>query len=117
MKSTRSPTEFDQNNRDVTSTSGYVIKKNGSRGVKHRPSERQKMYHQARQMLNNEKRNTDAIQRYFHDGMAKKITESHLSATRWKEHHIMLNDGIAVEKHIYTATRAGFKIRGIGFSR
>ena len=26
MKSTRSPTEFDQNNRDVTSIPGYVIK-------------------------------------------------------------------------------------------
>ena len=51
MKSTRSPKEFDQNNRDVTSIPGYVIKKNSSRGVKHGASERQKMYYQARQML------------------------------------------------------------------
>ena len=42
MKSTRSPTEFDQNNRDVTSIPGYVIKKKSSRGAKHGPSERQK---------------------------------------------------------------------------
>ena len=42
MKSRRSSTELDQNNRDVTSIPGYVIKKNRSRGVKHGPSERQK---------------------------------------------------------------------------
>ena len=51
MKSTRSPTEFDQNNRDVTSIPGYVIKKNRSRGAKHGASERQKMYFHAKQML------------------------------------------------------------------
>ena len=37
MKSSQSPTEFDQNNRDVTSIPGYVIKKNSSRGAKHGP--------------------------------------------------------------------------------
>ena len=51
MKSSQSPTEFDQNNRDVTSILGYVIKKNSSRGAKHGPSERQRMYNQAKQML------------------------------------------------------------------
>ena len=45
------PTEFDQNNRDVTSIFGYVIKKNSSRGAKHGASERQKMYYQPKQML------------------------------------------------------------------
>ena len=42
MKSTRSPTEFDQNIRDVTSIPGYVgyvIKKNRKRGVQHETSE------------------------------------------------------------------------------
>ena len=34
MQSTRSPTEFDQNNRDVTSIPGHVIEKNSSRGAK-----------------------------------------------------------------------------------
>ena len=51
MKSTRSPTESDQNNRDVTSIPGHVIKKNRKRGVQHGASERQKMYFQAKQML------------------------------------------------------------------
>ena len=51
MKSTRSPTEFDQNNRDVTSIPGYVNKKNSKRVVQHGASERQKMYFQTKQML------------------------------------------------------------------
>ena len=51
MKSTQSPTEFDQNNRDLTSIPGYVIKKNRKREVQHGASERQKMYFQAKQML------------------------------------------------------------------
>ena len=50
MKSTRGPTEFEENNRDVTSIPGYVIEKNHSRGAKHGASERQKMYFQAKQM-------------------------------------------------------------------
>ena len=50
MQSTRSPTEFDQNNRDITSIPGYVVKKNRSRGAKHGASERQ-MYYHAKQML------------------------------------------------------------------
>ena len=41
MKSTRSPTEFDQDNRDVTSIPGYVIKQNRKRGVQHGASGRQ----------------------------------------------------------------------------
>ena len=51
MESSRSPTEFDQNNRDVTSITRYVIKKNSSRGAKHGPSERQRHNYKAKQML------------------------------------------------------------------
>ena len=52
MKSSQRPTEFDQNNRDVTSIPGYVVKKNSSRGAKHGLSERKRMYYQAKQRLN-----------------------------------------------------------------
>ena len=51
MKSMRSPTELDQNNRDVTPIPGHVIKKNRKRGVQHGAPERQKMYFLAKQML------------------------------------------------------------------
>ena len=74
MKSSRRPTEFEQNNYDVTSIPGCVIKKNSSRGVKHGLSERRKMYYQARQMLKKARQeSTDAIQRYFHDCTPRRI--------------------------------------------
>ena len=107
MKSTRSPTEFDQNNRDVTSIPGYVIKKNRSREVKHGPSERQKMYYQARQMLmmarqGKHGRHPTILTRRN----AQKSHRNSLYAIGWREHHIMLYDRIAVEKHIHIAIRA-----------
>ena len=63
--------EFDQKNRDVTSIPGYVIQKNSSRGAMHGTSERQKMA-----WNRPDTKNTDAIQRWFHDGVPKKITVS-----------------------------------------
>ena len=51
MKSSQSPTEFEQNKNDVTSIHGYVIKKKSSRGGNHGPSERQRVHYQAKQML------------------------------------------------------------------
>ena len=107
MKSSQSPTEFDQNNRDVTSIPGYVIKKNSSRGVKHGPSERQRMYYQARQMLQKARqgkygRHPTILSRWYGDADYRKS----LSAIGWKEHHIMLYDRIALVKHLYVATEA-----------
>ena len=107
MKSSRSPTELDQNNRDVTSILGYLIKRKSSRGVKHGPSERQKMNYQARQMLKKARqgkhgRHPTILSRWYADEEYRKS----LSSIRWTEHHIKLYDRIAVEKHIYIATRA-----------
>ena len=76
MRSTRSPTEFDQNNRDVTSIPGYVIKKNTSRRAKHVASERdKKMYYQTKQMLKKrpDSESTEANQRYSHECMPVKV--------------------------------------------
>ena len=76
MKSSRSPTEFDQNNRDVTSFSGNVIKKNSSRGAEHGLCERQRMCYRRNRCLKRPVReSTDAIQRYFHDGTPVNRTE------------------------------------------
>ena len=101
-KSSRSPTEVDQNNRDVTSILGYVIKKNSSRGAKHGPSERQKMYYQTKQILNKDRQGKHGghptiLSRWYGDEEHRKS----LSAKGWKGHHIMLYDRIALEKHIY----------------
>ena len=54
MKSSRSPTEFDQNNRDDTSIPGYVIKKNSSRGAKHIPRSQQIRQRKGQQFEGNE---------------------------------------------------------------
>ena len=51
MKSSKSPTDFEQNNYDVTSIPGFVITKKSSRGPKHGVSERQVMFCKAKQML------------------------------------------------------------------
>ena len=93
MKSTSSPTEFDKNNRDATSIPAYVFRKNSSRGAKHGPSERQKMYYQAKQMPKK-------------GPSGKARTPSNDTFTKFVVCHRVENDRIAVEKHIYIATRA-----------
>ena len=65
------------------------------------------MYHQAKQMLKKARqgkhgRHPTILSRWYSDDEYRKS----LSAMVWKEHHIMLYDRIAVEKHIYIATRA-----------
>ena len=107
MKLTRSPTDSDQNNRDVTSTPGNVIRKNSSCGVKHGPCERQQMHYQARHMLKKAQQEKHGRHPTIRSRLyAEEEHKKSLSATRWKEHHTMLYDRIAVEKHIYTATRS-----------
>ena len=66
MKSMRSPTEFDQNNRDVTSISGYVIKKNITC-----TSMRSKCLRKP------DRESTKATLQFFQDGTPVKNTGSH----------------------------------------
>ena len=87
--------------------SGYVIKKNSSRGAMHVPSERQKMYVHAKQMLNKDRQGKHGghptiLSRWYDDEEYRKS----LSDIGWREHHIILYDRIALETHIYKATRA-----------
>ena len=84
-----------------------MIKKSSSRGAKQGPSERQRMYYQAKQMLKKARQGKHGghptiLSRWYGDEEYRKT----LSATWWKEHHIILYDRIALEKHIYIATRA-----------
>ena len=107
MKSSERPTEFEQNNNDVTSIPGYVIKKNSSRGAKHGPSERQRMYYQVEQMLKRARQKKHGshptiLARWY----ACETYRTSLSLMGWKEKDIMLYDRIALEKHFYVATRA-----------
>ena len=100
---TRSPTEFDQNNRDVTSIPGKVIKKNSSRG-----SEARTLLKTKKDVFSRRDRCLKRPDREQH-GRHPKIRSrwyadeeyrKSLSAAGWKEHLIMLYDRIAAEKHI-----------------
>ena len=108
LKSSQRPTEFEQNNCDVTSIPGYVVKKNSSRGAKHGPSERQRMYYQAKQMLKKTSQkkhgsHPTTLSRWY----ASETYRTSLSLIRWEEKkNMMLYDRIALEKHIDIATRA-----------
>ena len=94
MKSSQRPPEFEQNNYDVTSTPGYVFKKNSSRGAKHGPSERQKNVLPSE--TDAEKRlvrkSTEATQRYLRDGTPAKRSETRCQDFGWKEKDMMLFD-------------------------
>ena len=106
MKSSQSPTEFEQNNYDVTSIPGCVIKKNSIGGAKHGLSERQRMYYQAKQTLKKARQKKHGcrptiLARWY----ANESYRTSLSLIGWKK-EIMLYDRIAFEKHFYVATRA-----------
>ena len=113
MESTRSPTEFDQNNRDVTSILGYVIKKNSSRGAKHGPSERQKMYYQAKQMLEK------ACQgkRPSNDTWRRRIQKVFVSHRVERTPHDVVRQDRPGDASTSLQELKEFKIRNIGFSR
>ena len=88
--SSQSPTEFEQHNHDVTSIPGYVIKKNSSRGATHGPSERQRMYYQAKQMLKRARqkkhgRHRTILSRWY----ASESYRNSLYAIGWREKHTM----------------------------
>ena len=86
MKSTRSPTEFDWNNRDVTSTPGYVSKKTAiMEWSTVLLKDKRCTTRRDRCLKSPDKKSTDAIQRYFHDGMPKKIKESHCQPSGGKK--------------------------------
>ena len=72
LKYSQRPKEFEKNNFDVSSIPGYVIEKNSSRGAKHGPSERQRLYYKARRDAS---RSTEAIHPYLQDGIITANTE------------------------------------------
>ena len=113
MISSRSPTEFDQNNHDVTSIPGYVSKKNSSRGkTKECTTQRNRC------LKRHVRESTDAILQCYQGGTPTKNTESHYrppggeNTTKccttelpWRSTSTSLQE------------LKEFKIRSIGFSR
>ena len=102
MKSTRSPTEFDQNNRDVTSIPGYVMKK--TENVEFSTmllKDKRCTTRRSKCLRKPDSENTEAILQYSQDGTSMKNFRKSLSDMGWREHHIILNDRIALETHIH----------------
>ena len=103
----QSAKEVDKSNNDVVSILGYVIKKNNKRGARHGPSERQRKYYKAQELLHK------AGQKK-HGGHSSILARCHkdyeyinsLSLVGWTEQDIILYDIIALENHSYVATRA-----------
>ena len=103
MKSTRSPTEFDPE-QPRRHPNPWICDENG---IKHGASERQKMCFHAKQMLKKTRQEKHGghptiLSRWHADADYRKS----LCDIGWREHHIILYDRIALEKHIYKATRA-----------
>ena len=107
LRLSRSEKEVDKSNNDVVSIPGYFIKKNNKRGARHGPSERQRMYYKAQEMLHK------AGQKK-HGGHSSILARWHneysyrdsLTRIGWTEQDIMLFDRVAWENHSYVATRA-----------
>ena len=102
LKYKRSPTTTQKANCDITSVTGFVIKKNSSWGPEHGASERWCFSRRSRCLRKQDSQSTGAIRRFSHDGMHKKNTE-----IRWQKHDIgekevMFFDRIALERRQYS---------------
>ena len=120
MKSSQRPTEFEQDNCDVTSIPGYGIKKNSSRGAKHGPSERQRMYYQAKQMLKKARQKKHGnhptiLSRWYPQRIVQDFTVRHRVGKKKTQCCMteLPRRSISSSQHKQRA----FKIRSIGFSR
>ena len=107
LKSSQRPKELEKNNYDVTSIPGYVINKNSSHRAKHGPSERQRMYYKAKEMLQKARQEkhgsySSILARWNNDYESRNS----LSLIGWTEQDIMLFDRSALENHSYVATKA-----------
>ena len=118
-KSSQRPTEFAQNNRDVTSIPGNVIKKNSSRGAKHGPSERQWMYYTAKQMLKKARKKKHGNHTtVLHDGTPANRTETRCPKSGGKKKTWCCTiESPWRSMSTLPQKLKEFKIRSIGFSR
>ena len=99
--------KVDKSNNDVVSIPDYVIKKNNKRGARHGPSERQRMYYKAQEMLHkagqkNHGEHSSILARW-HSNCKNRNALTRIGLT---EQDIMLFDKIVLENHSYVATKA-----------
>ena len=100
LKYSRSPTTLQKTNCDFTSIPGFVFKKNFSRGPKHGVSERQVMFHKAKEMLKKARQakhgnHPTILSRWYEqEGYRKSLAEHNIG-----EKEVMPIDRIALERH------------------
>ena len=104
-------------NNDVVSIPGYVIKKNNKRGARHGPSERQRVFKKAREMLHKAGRKKhgehSSILARWHSDFNFRFS---LTRIGWTEQDIMLFDRIALEiMHASQQKLREFEIQNTGF--
>ena len=107
LRISRSEKEIYKSNNNVVSIPGCVFKKNNKRGARHGPSERQRMYNKAQEMVHKtgQKKHgshSSNIARWLNNYKYRKS----LSDIGWNEQDIMLFDRIALENYPFVATRA-----------
>ena len=105
LQSSQRTRELDKNNYDVLSIPGYVIKKNTIRGAQHGPSERKRMYHKAKEMLQKALQpknggHKSILGRWHKDDQYRNS----LSLIGWTEEQINAYDKIALKAHSNVAT-------------
>ena len=117
LKISQSDKVVNRSNNDVVSIPGYVIKNNNKRGARHGPSERQRLYYKAQEMLHKagqmEHGGHSSILARWHNDCEYRNS---LSLIGWTEQDLMFCDRIALETHSYVATRAweNSKLRTLG---
>ena len=88
---------------DVLSIANYVIKKNPSHGARHGPTERQRIYYNAHDMLRKarKKRHNTTLERFQN----YPLYRDSLTNIGWDENTCIAYDEIAKEDHSYVGTR------------
>ena len=107
LRISRSGKEVDKSNNDVVSIPRCVIKKNDKRGARRGPSERQRIYYKAKEILHKAVQlkygeHSSVFARWHSD---YKYRHS-LTRIGWTEQDIMVYDRINLENHSYVATKA-----------
>ena len=96
---------MDKKNYDALSIPGYVIKKNLAHGAKHGASERQRMYHKAKEMILKARQPKhdsckSILERWTNDEKYRKsLTDLGCAVEQIKQY-----DELALEDHSFSAT-------------
>ena len=111
--------QLDKENYDTLPIPAYVTEKNLKHGAKHGASERQRMYHEAKEILQAARQpkhggHQSILERWHKDYDYRKS----MSELGWTEEHVIQYDQLSLEDHFYIATpKERAPNEKIGYSR